>query len=174
MQLAITGSKVLWPKHFLPIHRAWGADQMRREGVWIAYVTLLAIAGYMLWGGPEASPIFQIPEESADPLARAPLVANLPSDASAANREFVERISNRFPVGTPEADLIAALSAQGFKRTGGDVAVAPRDGQSVAPPPFMVRQRRKGQCIYSWIVGWDTDEEQRIATLHAGYESGCY
>jgi len=62
----------------------------------------------------EASPYLpSIPEESASDL-RSLLVANLPSDSPEAEREFARRISNRFPVGSPEADLIAALSAEGF------------------------------------------------------------
>ena len=119
-----------------------------------------------------ASPYLRsIPEESASE-SRSPLVAKLPSDESEAEREFAQRISNRFPVGSPETDLIAALSAEGF----------------VAPEPYRLpggralvnekgsvfRQRRKGRCISMLGVGWTADEKQNISTTKAVYHLWCW
>lgn len=164
---------------------------MRYKSVWIALAVLLAIAGcewlYMLWSGPKSSEAFpklseesmleaspylrSIPEESASD-SRSLFFANLPSDLAEAEREFARRISTHFPVGSSEADLIAALSAEGF----------------VAPEPFwlpggralvnekgsLFRQRRKGRCISMSGVGWSADKKQNISTTKAAYHLSCW
>jgi hypothetical protein len=164
---------------------------MKNKGVWIILAVLLAIAGrewlYMPWRVPKnsevlpniseesmlaASPYLRsIPEESASE-SRSPLAAKLPSDLSEAQQEFAQRISNRFPVGSPEADLIAALSAEGFVSP--EPILLPGGRALVNDKGSLVRQRRKGRCISMWGVGWSTDEKQNISTTKAVYHSSCW
>jgi hypothetical protein len=164
---------------------------MRYKGGWIVLAVLLAIAGrewlYRPWSVPkprevlqnigegsvlDASPYLRsIPEESAND-ARSGLVANLPSDLSEAEREFARRVSNRFPIGSPETDLIAALSAEGFGRP--EDYSLPGGRALAAKGEFLARQRRKGRCIFMWGVGWSADEKQNISMVNAGYHSWCW
>jgi hypothetical protein len=162
---------------------------MRYKGVWIVLAVLLTMAGrewlYMPRSVPkpsevlpklsedsvlDASPYLRsIPEESASE-SRSLLVANLPSDLSEAEREFAQRVSHRFPVGSPEAGLIAAFSAEGFVN---EPYLLP-GGRALVTKGFLGRQRRKGRCIFMWGVGWSTDEKQNISTVNAGYRSTCW
>jgi hypothetical protein len=120
----------------------------------------------------EASPYLRsIPEESASE-SRSPLVAKLPSDLSEARREFAQRISNRFPVGSPETDLIAALSAEGFVAP--EPSRLPGGGALVNEKGSVFRQRRKGRCISMLGVGWSADEKQNISTTKAVYHLWCW
>lgn len=153
--------------------------------VLLVIAVLFAIAMHYVWviGSPSHSTemFLSIPEESAD-LARLPLVGNLPSDQTEADFEFGRRISDRFPVGSPEADLVAALSAEGFERPEYLIAAQPgrprvyerlQRNEDQDAKNLMERGRRKGQCIFTWRVGWNTGETQLISMLFTQYSSFC-
>jgi hypothetical protein len=46
----------------------------------------------------------------------APITAGLSDDSDEANRQFAQRVSDRFPIGSSKANLVRVLSEQGFER----------------------------------------------------------
>ena len=80
-------------------------------------------------------------------------------EVSIANEEWPPRLTQRFPVGTPEAELVATLSSQGFvidlsKKT------AKADWAS-------------GVCNNELDVVWQTDEMGKIASVGGRYFPVC-
>ena len=97
-------------------------------------------------------------DESSDrPLPE--LARNLPQGWAEADLAFKERVRNRFPVGTPQKDVVDALESQGF-------TIAPDGKRASFEQPNIV-------CRLTWRIFWATDEVQNIRRIDGVYGGIC-
>lgn len=76
-----------------------------------------------------------------------PLVANWPTEA-----EFANRISNRFPSGIAQTEVVKELTRQGFTH-------------SAAAKTVMSRLTSRFPCDRLWSVEWTADGEGRVIAI---------
>ena len=94
------------------------------------------------------------------PTTLPPLADGLPRPFRDADRAFSARIEKAFPIGSPEAELVRTLDAQGFTR--------PADGARRA-----VFEQHAFVCRLSWRVAWTADDDRRISRIEAHYDGIC-
>lgn len=111
---------------------------------------LLAVigqAGWFTW-----QPRRQPPDDMLPPLVR-----TLPDGNTHANVEFRHRVLARFPLGTPEAKIIAGLKAQRFHVQ-----------QTLAS-----FSQKDTPCNRIWTIFWRTDADGRVQTLDTNDSPNC-
>lgn len=94
------------------------------------------------------------------PATLPPLADGLPRAFRDADRAFSARIEKAFPIGSPEADLVRTLEAQGFTR--------PADGERRA-----VFEQHAFVCRLYWRVAWKADDDRRISQIEAHHDGIC-
>ena len=89
-----------------------------------------------------------------------PLTRDLPSEFRAASATFDARVQARFPPGTPERQLVAELSRQGFHESHAEHE--------------MVRRQVSLVCNVAARVSWRADEAGKIRQARGVYrQEGC-
>ena len=99
-------------------------------------------------------------------VADAPMFYSpLPPDAVEANAMFRARISNSFPLLTPEDKMVRQLLDQGFRS----------DGWFGKRMTYRRLAGGRGRCDIAASVTWEADNQGRIAALDARYlrTPGC-
>jgi hypothetical protein len=86
-----------------------------------------------------------------------PLTTTLDGSREARTAEFDRRIGERFPVGSPEAVLLAELGRQGFSVEDRYVPAGFEHGA--------LRQEHDIVCVNNFEIYWRTDEAARIAAV---------
>ena len=79
------------------------------------------------------------------------IVAELPSNVEEANARFDERVTVRFPLGTPEAELISEIVGQGFK------LLDPFEDE-LGGINHAVLYRRRFPIVRKWLLCWRSSE----------------
>ncbi|CAX25041.1 protein of unknown function [Methylorubrum extorquens DM4] len=118
--------------------------------------TILVILA--LFGGPWLA-LWHASKPS--PASRPLLAEGLPPSFQEADQAFSARILSKFPAGSPEADLIQALDAQGFQR---------RDIGKVRSSSFV---QQALPCKLMWDVDWSANEGGEITHIEARYHGVC-
>jgi hypothetical protein len=105
------------------------------------------------------------------------------SPIAVSNYQFQKIIYTRCPVGTPEAEIVRELSAQGFRRSDdpGQMPIESsfQDDNEFAEWPEadgMMRLTGRGfgfVCTPFWVVQWQVDPNKTISTIHAWRASWC-
>lgn len=88
-----------------------------------------------------------------------PLAKDLPRNFEEADSIFKERIQSRFPVGTPERDVVETLVSQGF-------SIAPKRNMASFEEPSTV-------CRLVWRVFWKADADHNLVEINAVYGGLC-
>ena len=112
---------------------------------------------------------------------RSPLAANLPEEFTVASAEFRMRVLERFPLGSPESELVSSLSEQGFtkKNVYGDAVWVDRGFQlnksgsalhvlTLTPGPGM-----SFPCRLVWNVTWRANDAGKLAEIYAEHHGIC-
>ena len=94
-----------------------------------------------------------------------PLIADLPSNISAARLEFDRRVRDRFPVGSRQADIERELINEGF-------VSSPRPTGSAYAQIYSL-DRSDLVCRRDWQVAWSADETQRVIAIEGAYYVTC-
>jgi hypothetical protein len=116
-----------------------------RRFVYAAAALVVVIVGYQIWQWTRSPPI-----------ARGP------------SGDFIERLRSKFPVGTPETELIRELQAEGF----GPVV---REGEIRTIRPGTPDRKYTTLSIWSfpceraWWVLWRTDGNGRVTDVTGSY-----
>jgi hypothetical protein len=94
------------------------------------------------------------------------IYAGLPTGAGEANAAFRSRVIARFPLLTPENQMVEALSQQGFKS----------DGWFSKRMTFRYQRGFSRGCDFTASVYWESDKEERVSTLDARFlrRPGCF
>ncbi len=121
-----------------------------RRAIWSASALLLAIAAF---AAGRFSSFRPFPE----------IVATLPGDESEFNREFDDRIRERFPVGSREDKLLTFLADEGFFPDWRS-----RDNPNAS---FFVQSGLICQKIIR--VFWRADAAGTLTDVRGSYESRC-
>ncbi|WP_458436876.1 hypothetical protein [Methylorubrum extorquens] len=95
------------------------------------------------------------------PASLPPLAEGLPPSFQEADQAFSARILSKFPVGSPEANLIQTLKAQGFQR---------RDNGKVRGSSFL---QQALPCKLMWDIDWSANEGGEITHIEARYHGVC-
>jgi len=116
-------------------------------------VAALAVCGTLLWvyTRPKATP---------------PLLTGFQPSGFMDSGEFAKRLASRFPVGSPERDLIEDLAENRFQI---DVA----DPPSRAATYDSVRQSGFDVCRRTATVRWTTDDTRRLSAITGTYVVTC-
>ena len=117
----------------------------------IAAVTVLAVGLVALqyWNGSRPTPL--------PALAR-----DLPQDDPVKQSTvFRQRIAQRFPIGTPSADVERELRAEGFQ------VKAKAGGWHAA-----MIERRLYPCLLTWLVRWRSNAGKVVETT-GGFQPAC-
>jgi hypothetical protein len=128
----------------------------------LAFVVYGAIAIYDAWDGR----VF---------ARRSPIAADLPSEIESANREFVLRVQDRFPIGSAEADLVQFFSAQGFRKP--ELMAYAGGAESIKPGGWMMLDNGPGlnlSCHLLWAVWWEIDSSRRLSAVNASHSQFCW
>ena len=103
--------------------------------------------------------------------------------AAMSTQEFQNRVYARFPIGSPETDLIRELTAQGF-RSSETAGTLPEDALR-SKTSRKSNQRIDGRlslqsspgaipvCSFRWRVMWQKDRSQNISAIHAARDMSC-
>ncbi|MCG5245115.1 hypothetical protein [Methylorubrum extorquens] len=118
--------------------------------------TILVILA--LFGGPWLA-LWHASKPS--PASLPPLAEGLPPSFQEADQAFSARILSKFPVGSPEANLIQTLKAQGFQR---------RDNGKVRGSSFL---QQALPCKLMWDIDWSANEGGEITHIEARYHGVC-
>jgi hypothetical protein len=96
--------------------------------------------------------------DGANALDAGMLYGELPPDMLQAEAEFRARVATKFPLLTPEDELVRTLESQGFKR----------DGWSTRRMTFRrLWSNRSLRCGFTASVTWDADDQGRVSKLDA-------
>ena len=98
---------------------------------------------------------------SSDPP---PIGRGLPTNTRDAGVAFRERVSERFPVGSSESDLLAELHREHF-------AISPAHPLR-APYQFTALVDHPGICRFRWIISWSA-ADNRITASEGSYSAVC-
>ena len=93
-----------------------------------------------------------------------PIAADLPAETEAAGHVFQQRVQQRFPVGTPEGELISTLKSQGFVIHG---ATEAGDFNNA-----ILRRDADGLCQTEWSVRWRASQ-RRLSEVWAVHFVRC-
>lgn len=93
-----------------------------------------------------------------DPFVHVPSIAeNLPSNVELARRTFKDRVSDSYPIGSPEAELIEELQKQKFK-----LNIIDKTKDSI------------NSAMYSYAsIEWITDKESNLVEIHGDRRLHC-
>jgi hypothetical protein len=107
----------------------------------------------------------------------APITAGLSDDNDEANRQFAQRVSDRFPIGSSKANLVRVLSEQGFERPQNLHCLATSNPTSpCGSGQFLMLSVSHGvirRCTRIWHVRWDADETGALTAINAGFLGMC-
>ncbi|TFZ57386.1 hypothetical protein E4V01_15755 [Methylorubrum sp. Q1] len=121
----------------------------------VSFTILVILA---LFGGPWLALWYA---SKPSPASRPPLAEGLPPSFQEADHAFSARILSKFPVGSPEANLIQTLDAQGFQR---------RDIGKIRSSSFV---RQTLPCKLMWEIDWSANEGGEITRIEARYHGDC-
>jgi hypothetical protein len=102
---------------------------------------------------------------ACDQAKPSPLLVGLSHDEETAFKQLEERLSARFPLGTPESRLLGELEALGF-----DTRLNLSEAKPFCSTPRCVTflewdsEKRLGR---QWNVEWTVDKGQRITSVRA-------
>jgi hypothetical protein len=109
-----------------------------------------------------------------------------PITARSGATEFQNRVYARFPLGSPEVELIRELTAQGFRssETAKTSRMLPEDAlrsktsrkSNGKIDGWMSLQSASALfpvCEYRWRVMWQKDRSQNISAIHAARDAWC-
>ena len=103
--------------------------------------------------------------------------------AAMSTKEFQKRVYARFPIGSPEAELVRELTSQGFRRLE-PLGKLPEEALR-GPTSRKSKRRLDGKlflgpgpgviivCDMRWRVVWQRDSLQKISALHAMRITWC-
>jgi hypothetical protein len=109
---------------------------------------------------------------------RSPLAAGLPSSEEKADDIFRERVQERFPEGTPAAELMRELAAQSFvdsnKFVRGLSSRATEPVDSLNGEYLLMRNSSwLFGCWQRWEVSWTMTRHGQISVLNTQYQHVC-
>jgi len=116
---------------------------------------LAALVAVPVWALRTASPVIATP----------PLVRDLPLGPAEAGLAFRARVTDAFPPGSSEADLLERLRAEGFRR---------RIYGEGSPPktPWAFFEVPLSGCVVTWRVRWQA-RDGRIVSAAGDQDAVC-
>jgi hypothetical protein len=96
------------------------------------------------------------------PMRAPPMARGAAMTYGVESPEWSARLRTRFPVGTPQAEVIAGLGEEGFEIHQGSLGASYDWSPNGGYP-----------CSYTLTAAWTLDAAQRLASIKGGYWNIC-